>query len=845
MSNPNEQLHQDQGNDIGFDGNRQSLEFEKWIAGEGLKKNIPLTLIKVNYSPGSLNRLSSRRDLLAPFTVFAGVVGSALNDAPTRIPKNSDSSTPRKVTSRRSFLKASGLTAVAAGLVSCMPSSSPQPVNKEVQPKLVPPTPQVVPEKDLLASLTSDSTFVDAQTWGRNNFIPQMEALAIQFPPDTVQNMKMNIFQAQGEDNKPVGYIFEVVDEKNKKHVYSGADTDGSGGVYITISDELIIEKDRKTGLNRIIPINQKQDRYVYRYSTPDRGDYLDPRIGMMVGIGIGVTDSTQLNKGNEFLTKISPLLSNFVKDQVLNQKQDQAEFSFKVNQSNGKFYGTFEEINNEKETSIYVVSESAEIHKLDQVSGYTYSLDEITGEILLYKDGEKAGRVKTVNSKGQVLQIETTPDATATAEPTNEPKPTGTPTSVDTPIVVVTQGATAAAQLTSIPTSADTATANAVATQAATSTPQPTNSVAKVEITITANGPIATLRPPTETPDPKKEILTPDSPLKELLHKIGIPQVGVASNFYGDTDAIHILKMNTIAQEEDFFYPFGVFYLENTQKNSPWIAQEDQSIADYAVSQAQAKGLKLFLEPVTWNEAAMKKFETGAAWLNDSMSAEDTIKSVEERGAYLAKRYADKGLDTISVAVEPYESRDGVNWKIDNRWDKAYKKVEKPYDYIEGIARAIREVNTNVHILGINPYGALAGETVADLVYEKYKQYKEHRAPIDTVGFQGDIKAKDLPLNISAIRKNIQRFQDLGFRVDVNSIRITGTNDAKVLAKAYYDLSVLCGEMGCPFSVWGIVPKDVNNFGGYPIFYDENVEQTDLLIEFKKLLAGKINGTA
>lgn len=414
-------------------------QLREWRGAVGLPDSIPLTPITVNRWQVSPDGLAMAAGLAVGAVVFGGDNKTPNGKNISQPDQSSEPLVLRGRLSRRRFLQIATIGGAGAVLAACMPGSDPQP--RPTEGKLsAAPTPTVDINPNLLVSLRTDVNFVDNQTWGRKTFGPQMDALARQFSPERVKAMRMNVSGALGEGNKLLGYAFDVL-EGAKRYLYFGADQTGSGGAYVAIPDAATIAV--ANGVEIGFPINQKQDRFVHKY-VDQNSNYLDPRMGMMVGAGSGVTvDAKEINT---FLSDISQQTSDFVKDQVLAQKDDQALFTLKVkyDDKGNQLFGVFEEVNDKNETSIYVISKKTGIHKLEQVQGYTYQLNKTTGEIELYQDGQLAGRVKSVGSTGQV-QVEipgidtATPKATDTLTPTATatitltPNPTATPRPTET----------------------------------------------------------------------------------------------------------------------------------------------------------------------------------------------------------------------------------------------------------------------------------------------------------------------------------------------------------------------------------------------------------------------------
>lgn len=319
--------------------------------------------------------------------------------------------------SRRSFLRLAGAGGIGLGLTylaACAGRGS-----LPETPQGISATPTVDIDPKLLTSLQKDVSFVDNQSWAKLNFGPQLAALSFQFGSERVKAMRMDVSEGLGPSNEFLGYTFDIA-EGNKKYMYFGADPTGSGGAFVAVPDSAFIEK--KNGIEVAFPINQNQDRFVHKY-VDQYGNYLDPRMGMVVGVGAGVTVSAE--EINKFLGEMAPQLRNFVKDEVLGKNDDHAQFHFKVkydpDKVGGDLFGIFEELNGNGNTSIYVVSRSSGIHKLDQVQGYTYHLNRQSGEIELYQSGRLAGEVQSVTSTGQV-KPEIFPIATVVVTPSPEP---------------------------------------------------------------------------------------------------------------------------------------------------------------------------------------------------------------------------------------------------------------------------------------------------------------------------------------------------------------------------------------------------------------------------------------
>ncbi len=195
--------------------------------------------------------------------------------------------------------------------------------------------------------------------------------------------------------------------------------------------------------------------------------------------------------------------------------------------------------------------------------------------------------------------------------------------------------------------------------------------------------------------------------------------------------------------------------------------------------------------------------------WHNQNASYVSSIKNDDELRAHLK--------DHITTIMERYKGKifeyDVCNeiFEEDGSFRKSfwYKRFgEEIYEYAFTVAH---EADPDA-ILILNDYNnENAGSAKSDAQYRFIKQMVEKGVPINGVGLQLHLQ-ENLPFNKEAIRKNVQRYGELGLSVSFTEVDVrlkTPADEAAVAhqAEIFNDLmDIVKTEPNCStYVVWGI----------------------------------------
>lgn len=148
----------------------------------------------------------------------------------------------------------------------------------------------------------------------------------------------------------------------------------------------------------------------------------------------------------------------------------------------------------------------------------------------------------------------------------------------------------------------------------------------------------------------------------------------------------------------------------------------------------------------------------------------------------------------------------------------------EEIYEYAFTVAR---QADPNARLV-LNDYNnENYGNAKADAMYNFVKKLVEKGVPIDGVGLQLHLQ-ENLPFDKEAIRKNVQRYGELGIDVSFTEVDVrlkTPAGDAAVAnqARIYQDLMDICRtEKNCStYVVWGLSDKTSWVPGTFPGYGD------------------------
>jgi len=231
--------------------------------------------------------------------------------------------------------------------------------------------------------------------------------------------------------------------------------------------------------------------------------------------------------------------------------------------------------------------------------------------------------------------------------------------------------------------------------------------------------------------------------------------------------------------------------------------------------------------------------------WLTKGNYSRDEILSIVKNHIdTIVPRYKGK-ISEWSVASETIWDGKFVYW---NFW---LSKVGM--DYIEKVFRWAKEADPDATL--IYEFDRNEGlDTQSNAVYNHIRQLKGKGVPIDAVGMEMHLFAKNPPSKASML-ENMKRYGQIGVKVyvmelDVNLYGVSGTPQEKLdlQAKIYRDVLEACLESGnCEsYTMWGFTDRSswilrpVYPFGGgeAPLIFDENFNPKPAYLAIRDVLS-------
>ena len=198
---------------------------------------------------------------------------------------------------------------------------------------------------------------------------------------------------------------------------------------------------------------------------------------------------------------------------------------------------------------------------------------------------------------------------------------------------------------------------------------------------------------------------------------------------------------------------------------------------------------------------------QQNAPFATSLTTREDALAFMDEYIETVMERYKGK-IKEYDVVNEMFED-DGKGSFRNTHW---YKTIGP--DYIEHALRKAHEVDPNAKLY-LNEYNNEAmGDPKADAMYNFVKELKEKGVPIDGVGMQLHLDTS-YPYNEDAIRKNIQRYADLGIEISFSEVDVRiptngGESHVEKQKEIYCSLVKLAKEMPNvkSFITWGFTDR-------------------------------------
>eukprot|EP00727_Mastigamoeba_balamuthi_P004167 m51a1_g13748 putative endo- -beta-xylanase (399) ;mRNA; r:195014-196275 len=158
-------------------------------------------------------------------------------------------------------------------------------------------------------------------------------------------------------------------------------------------------------------------------------------------------------------------------------------------------------------------------------------------------------------------------------------------------------------------------------------------------------------------------------------------------------------------------------------------------------------------------------------------------------------------GWDVVNEAVD-----DSATKLRDSLWYPALP------DFIDIAFRTARAADPKAKLF-YNDYGADGLTRKSDYIYNMVKCMKQRGVPIDGVGLQMHLSIKWNPPSEDELRRNFQRFADLGLEIHLTESDVychNGRADWDKQAQVYTNITRAClAVSGCKsFELWGVVDQ-------------------------------------
>ncbi|GAB6089373.1 endo-1,4-beta-xylanase [Spirochaeta dissipatitropha] len=305
---------------------------------------------------------------------------------------------------------------------------------------------------------------------------------------------------------------------------------------------------------------------------------------------------------------------------------------------------------------------------------------------------------------------------------------------------------------------------------------------------------------------------------LRELADAAGINLgTAVGADYLGQTTYNRLLNMHfnhVTAENAMKWHPL----LSGGRGNYNWMD------SDALMQHAENQDMRVRGHALIWHSQ-------NPGWLdNGSWTTASLLELMDEHFAALSERYGE-AFYSWDVVNEAFNN--GVH-RPESIW---YSTIGESY-----IAEAFTRARTHFPDarLYYNDYNISGGygwtQSKADLVYDLAVQLLADGAPIDGVGFQMHLQL-DHDFSISGFKANLQRFIDLGLRVDVTEIDIRieePISQAELQQQKQLYKDILTAYLELPreyadtFITWGIgdaqswIPYTFSGYGG-GLWFDED----------------------
>lgn len=254
----------------------------------------------------------------------------------------------------------------------------------------------------------------------------------------------------------------------------------------------------------------------------------------------------------------------------------------------------------------------------------------------------------------------------------------------------------------------------------------------------------------------------------------------------------------------------------------------------DNALKFAEENNIEVKWHTLFWHQQ-------NPSFINNMQTKEEALAIMDNHIETIMKRYKGR-INVYDVVNEMFEEDGSFRQNI---W---YRLIGE--EYLAHALTVARAQNPDAKLYFNEYNNECVGHPKAEAMYKFVKKLKEEGVPIDGVGMQLHL-ATDLPFEPEKIRKNVQRYAELGIDISFSEIDVRLPKDkfndpAEIERQKYIYTELLDIALTEPnvksYIVWGMydrtnwVPATFPNYGNACI-YDVNYNKKEVYEEiFKKL---------
>jgi endo-1,4-beta-xylanase len=313
-------------------------------------------------------------------------------------------------------------------------------------------------------------------------------------------------------------------------------------------------------------------------------------------------------------------------------------------------------------------------------------------------------------------------------------------------------------------------------------------------------------------------------SPLSPSGTQSGGPSIKNAAAKHGmyAGGAVDMEQLNNPAYQRAIKDQFNVITPENSMK---WGELEKNGFgpADKLVDWAAKNDIKVRGHALVWHEQAPDRIQ--------NMSGDQLQKEVNKHISDTMKHFGDK-VGTWDVVNETFSDGGKGGFRSNSNGDAKGSPFNDKVPgggqaFLDSAFKAARAAGPKAELV-LNDYNVETINPKSDAMFAAVKSMKERGIPIDTVGFQGHVKAGQ---DLSSMEANIKRFKDIGVNVQITELDVAGGSQAEKIAqeKKVFDAAAKGGASGVSF--WGVSDAHswIGNDPGLALDKDMKVKE-DLL---------------